>query len=238
MSTSQRFNMIVLGVMGLGITFASASSRPWNATPIEIAADYAQIDHQKSSTESINIRWWAPPTVISGTALDGILEKYIVVSVIHFHVNQGGTMSFDKIGTLEARDGGDKPLTLVPRDKLSPVAIGVLSLLEAFARQSAGRIGDAVEFFTFDAGAARACAKGAISIPLAGETYTWETPFPGCSPAPGGTDDGFNCLAPNGSIVDCKDRTRNAMPTVEGTVDSFNCLAPDGSIVDCKDRAR
>jgi hypothetical protein len=38
--------------------------------------------------------------------------------------------------------------------------------------------------------------------------------------------------------VDCKDRTRNAMPTVEGTVDSFNCLAPDGSIVDCKDRAR
>jgi hypothetical protein len=65
-----------------------------------------------------------------------------------------------------------------------------------------------MEFFTFDAGRAHACAKGAISIPLAGETYTWETPFPGCSLAPGRTDDGFNCLAPDGSIVDCKDRAR------------------------------
>jgi hypothetical protein len=75
MLTSQRFNMIVLGVMGLGITFTSASSRPWKSTPIEIAADYAQIDHQKCSTESVNISWWAPPTVMSGTPLYGILEK-------------------------------------------------------------------------------------------------------------------------------------------------------------------
>jgi hypothetical protein len=185
MSISQRFAMLLLGVMVLGITFSSSSSssRPWKATSIQIAGDYAQITHNKSSTDIVQIRWWAPPTVMPGT-LAGILEKYIVVSVVHFHVNQGGTMSFDKIGTLEARDGDDKPLTLVARDKLFPAAIGALSSFEAAFRQSIGRLGDATEFFTFDAGTVRACEKGGISIPFAGETYTWETPFPGCTTTP------------------------------------------------------
>ena len=182
MSIGQRLNMLLLCVMVLGITFSSASSRPWKATPIQIAADYAQINDAKGSTEFVNIRWWAPPTVVSGTPLAGILEKYIVVSVNHFHVNQpGATISFDDIVTLEALDGGNKPLAIVPRNELPPAAIGVLSTLEAAFRQSLGRLGEGTKFFTFDAGAVRACEKGGISVPFAGETYTWETPFPGCS---------------------------------------------------------
>jgi hypothetical protein len=73
------------------------------------------------------------------------------------------------------------PLTPVPRSALPPVAIGTLSTFEATFRQSIGRIGDGTKFFIFDAGTVRACEKGGISVPLAGETYTWETPFPGCS---------------------------------------------------------
>jgi hypothetical protein len=54
MSISQRFNMPLLGVMVLGIAFtlSSALSRPWKPTPIQIASDYAQINHRKSNTES------------------------------------------------------------------------------------------------------------------------------------------------------------------------------------------
>jgi hypothetical protein len=58
MSISERFSMLLLGVMVLGITFSSASSRPWNPTPSQIAGDYAQITHAKSSTDFVNIRWW------------------------------------------------------------------------------------------------------------------------------------------------------------------------------------
>lgn len=180
MSMRQRFAALLLGVMVLGISFSPSSSRSWKPTSIQIASDYAQITHNKSSTDIVLIRWWAPPTVVPG-ALAGILEKYIVISVVHFHVERGGTMSFDKIDTLEARDGDDKPLTLVSRDQLSPAAIGVLSTFEAAFRQSLGRVGDATEYFTFDAGSVHACEKGGLSIPLDGETYTWETPFPGCS---------------------------------------------------------
>ncbi len=67
MSISQRFNMLLLGVMLSGVVLSSAFSRPWKATPIQIAGDYALIAHTKSSTDFVNIRWWAEPTVMPGT---------------------------------------------------------------------------------------------------------------------------------------------------------------------------
>jgi len=181
MSISQRFNMLLLGVMLSGVVLSSAFSRPWKATPIQIAGDYALIAHTKSSTDFVNISWWAEPTVMPGTPLAGILQKYIVISVVHFHFDPGGTISTDDIDTLEVRDDSDMPLIPIPRRALPPVAIGTLSTFEATFRQSIGRIGDGTKFFIFDAGTVRACEKGGISVPLAGETYTWETPFPGCS---------------------------------------------------------
>jgi hypothetical protein len=182
MSISQRFKMLLLGIMLSGVIFSSAFSRPWKATAIQIASDYAFIAHTKSNSEFVNIRWWAEPTVMPGTPLAGILQKYIVISAVHYHINPpGGTMSFDDIDTLEVRDSSDTTLTPVPRDALPPVAIATLVGFEATFRQSLGRLGDSTKFFIFDAGTVHACEKGGISVPLAGETYTWETPFPGCS---------------------------------------------------------
>jgi hypothetical protein len=131
MSISHRFNMLLFGMIVSSAAFAPAFSRTWKATPIQIAGEYAQINHAKSATDFVNIRWWAAPTVAAGTPLAGILEKYIVVSVVHFHVNQpGGTMSFDDIDTLEARDDSGQPLVLVPRDKLPPAAWGAARIIE------------------------------------------------------------------------------------------------------------
>jgi hypothetical protein len=109
-----------------------------------------------------------------------MLEKYIVISVVNFHTGEGGAISVDNIDTLEVRDDDGKPLTLVSRTELLPTEVGVISVIEATFRQSIGRIGDGTRFFIFDAGMVRACEKGRISVPFAGETYTWETPFPGC----------------------------------------------------------
>jgi len=37
-----------------------------------------------------------------------------------------------------------------------------------------------MKMFVFESGAIDSCKKGQLAVPLAGETYTWDTPFPGC----------------------------------------------------------
>jgi hypothetical protein len=183
MSTNQQLNVLVVGLMVLGLSLSSASSRPWRSTPIQMANDYATITDQRSNTETVVIRWSAPPTFMPGDRGVPIYEKYVVVVLVHFHVAlPGGVVSFDNVDTLEARDGSDKPLALVPTNALQPGAVGAIAGLEALLRQSFGRLGEGMKIFTFDAGAVRACDEGRLSIPYAGETYTWNTPFPGCSP--------------------------------------------------------
>jgi hypothetical protein len=182
MAISRRFNMLLLGVMFSSVVFSSALSRQWKPTSVQLAGDYAAIAHNKSNTDFVNIRWWAEPTVMPGTPLAELFHRYILISVVHFHVNPPvGTMTTDDIDTLEVRDSSGMPLTAIPRNALPPGAIATLTGFEASFRQSLGRLGEGTKFFIFDAGAVRACGTGGISVPFAGETYTWETPFPGCS---------------------------------------------------------
>src|SRR5436309_2094279 len=82
--TGPHVKVLLLTVTALGMFLPSALSRPWKPTPIQVAGDYAQINHAKSSSEFVNIRWWAAPTVASGTPFARMLEKYILISVVHF----------------------------------------------------------------------------------------------------------------------------------------------------------
>lgn len=88
---------------------------------------------------------------------------------------------------MTANDQSSKPLTLVARDKLAPADLVTLTALEGQFSQAFGLMGSffssmraSLKLFVFDAEQVNACEKGALSIPFSGETYTWETPFPGC----------------------------------------------------------
>ena len=89
MSANQQCKMLLLGVTALAISFSAASSRQWKPTPIQIANDYAQINHAKDNNNFVNVRWWASLTVMSGTPLALMYDKYVVISVVHFHTGQG-----------------------------------------------------------------------------------------------------------------------------------------------------
>jgi hypothetical protein len=56
----------------------------------------------------------------------------------------------------------------------------MLVAVEQMFRQSLGAMGKGTKMFVFDAGDVGSCKKGELDIPLAGDTYTWKTPFPGC----------------------------------------------------------
>jgi hypothetical protein len=181
MSINRHVNALLVGLIALIVVCSSASSRPWKPTAMQLAADYATISDNRNNNEYVSLRWWASPTTKAGTALAGIFEKYIVISVVHWRiVRPTGTLSFDDIDTLEVRSRDGKQLTPVAMNALPPTAIGLLSTVEAGLRQSLGQIGEHTKFFFFDAGAVHACERGGIAAPVAGQTYIWDTPFPGC----------------------------------------------------------
>jgi hypothetical protein len=178
--------ILVSAILPCVVISFSASSRPWKPTPSQIAADYASIGHNRGNGDLVTIGWWAAPTVRPGSQLLSIFEKYVVISVTHSHINlrePATGLHFDNIDALEVRDESGNALTPVEQDTLPPINIGPLATFEAGYRQGLGPRGKGTKFFLFDAGAVRACEKGGISIPYDGETYTWETPFPGCSAA-------------------------------------------------------
>jgi hypothetical protein len=132
------------------------------------------------------LMWFAPPIVRSDTSgaatTKALLEKYVVMMVLHGQLDKTtGVLSFDDIAALEAKDQNGRPLNRIASADLTPTTSALLAAMETMLRQSLGALGKGIRVFVFDAGAVKSCEKGKISVPFAGDTYTWQTPIPGCS---------------------------------------------------------
>lgn len=164
---------------------STASSRMWKATPDAIARDYATINDTRAGGEVVLLMWFVPtmvrPDMSGAPNLIAMLQKYVVIMAVHGHLDKAsGSLSFDDIDTLEARDQAGKPLDLLARNVMPPAPTAVLAAIETMFRQSLGAMGKGMKMFVFDAGDVDSCKKGKMSIPFAAETYTWDTPFPSC----------------------------------------------------------
>ncbi|HML11409.1 MAG TPA: hypothetical protein VK432_11165 [Stellaceae bacterium] len=157
-----------------------AQSRPWKPTPAALAQDYTQIIDNRSGKELVLVWWLVPQLIPNSSAAAELLDKYVVVGIIHGHVDVGGTLSFDKIDSLQAMDGNSTPLKALIGDNIPPAVQGALTAVEGVLRQALGPTGQGIAWFVFEGGAVHACQKGGLSIPFEGETYTYETPIPGC----------------------------------------------------------
>jgi hypothetical protein len=161
------------------------SARQWRATPDAIARDYATITDTRPNGELIMLMWIVPRMVLPNSpgaaAAITMVQKYVLVVAVHGHLDKAtGIMTFDDIESLEVRDQAGKALTPVTKNDLPPTNTAMLAALEAMFRQSIGAMGKGMKMFVFESGNIDSCKKGQLSVPLASETYTWDTPFPGC----------------------------------------------------------
>ena len=162
-----------------------ASARQWRATPDAIARDYATITDTRPNGELIMLMWIVPRMVLPNSpgaaAAITMVQKYVLVVAVHGHLDKAtGIMTFDDVESLEVRDQAGKALTPVTKADLPPTNTAMLAALEAMFRQSIGAMGKGMKMFVFDGANVDSCKKGQLSVPLANETYTWDTPFPGC----------------------------------------------------------
>jgi hypothetical protein len=163
------------------ISFSPASSRQWKTTPEAVAADYAAITDGRPG-ETVAVTWFVPPMwQPNATALIALTQKYVVLMAADRKIDKAtGLPLFEDIAVLEPKDESGKALTPVARNDLPPTSAGIFALLESFGRQNSA-FGKGIKMFVFEKADVDACKKGQLSVVVAGETYTWETPFPGCS---------------------------------------------------------
>jgi hypothetical protein len=179
----KRFGAIVgllTGVLLL-IHVSSAAARPWKPTSQALALDYAEITHQRGTRDLVIIIWLVPQMLgVASEEARELLDKYALVGALHQHMLVGGTASYDANSLMQAVDDHGNALVLLTGDKIPPTAQGTLVILQAVMKKMIGPMGEGIQWFVFEAGSVHSCEKGGLSISFEGETYTYETPIPGC----------------------------------------------------------
>jgi hypothetical protein len=165
---------------------APAWPRTWKSSPRELVRDYVTITDLRRDGEIVTLLWFVSGMVESdapgAAAIKPLLDRYVIMAAVHGKLDRTtATYSFDDISTLEAKDQTGKPLMRVARNDLPPTMTGILAILEAMFRKSLGAMGEGMKVFVFDASGVNSCGPGGLAVSLAGETYTWQTPIPGCS---------------------------------------------------------
>ena len=145
-----------------------------------MAQDYAQILDVRAQGEIVVMFWMVPQMVGDVPVAQTFLDKYVVIGVAHARPGPAGSMLFDAIDPLQVKDASGKPLTLLEGDKLPADASAFVTAMGGTLKQSLGAMGQGMRIFVYDGGGVHACTKGGISIPYAGEVYTYVMPIPGC----------------------------------------------------------
>lgn len=158
-----------------------AAARPWKPTPQALAVDYAEIIHQRGSRDLVMVIWLVPQMLgVASEETRELLDKFALIGVVHGHMLVGGTMSYDSIGELQAADADGNALAPLAGDNIPPTAQGAVTTLQGVMKKMIGPMGEGIHWFVFEAGAVHSCEKGGLAIAYDGETYTYDTPIPGC----------------------------------------------------------
>ena len=181
------FNSKILWLPGalillLAATFP-ANSRTWSHNPNNLAQDYVTINDNRGNGDVVLLFWIAPALIPEGPSTQAVrqmLDKYIVIGVVHAHASKDGTITFDRVTTLEASNKNGNALSTLDTNTMPPSVVGALASIQSLFGRSMGNFGQGIQWFALDGGETHTCTKGGFSVKFAGENYTYDTPIPGC----------------------------------------------------------
>lgn len=160
-------------------------ARQWNPDAHMSALDYSQITHIKPTGEVV-LLWWMVPEIFmpnaNNQALLNVLSRYVILGVAEGRASPNGQLAFEPVPTLQIADQMARTYSPLPENMLPADVNQALSTVQALARQSQiGPLAQGVHWFVYQTDTIRSCASGRMSIALSGETYTYDTPIPGCA---------------------------------------------------------
>ena len=169
---------VLVSVLLATLLATPATARLWKPTPEQVTADYVTITHNKG-TEGRVILGWMTSLVVPSVALKQILDKYVVVSIMHTRQAPGGPVTWDDVQGVQLSDGNGQPLKEVQTDAVPPMLVGLIAASDATMRQNSLGKGK-VSWTVWEAGSVAVCQKGRLVVNYDGEAYSFDTPLPGC----------------------------------------------------------
>ena len=161
-----------------------ASARQWSPDARSAAGDYTFILHPKGPGQVVAV-WWAVPEALigapNGQTMQDPLSRYVMVGISEGRGTPGAPMSFTPIQDLKIADASGRQLSPLAANATPPEVAQTIASLQMIARQNFGPIGQGMRWFVFDGSTIHSCQPGKMSVPYGGETYTYETPIPGCA---------------------------------------------------------
>jgi len=158
---------------------APATARLWKPTPDQLAADYVTIIHNKGAEGRVMLGWMASPVVPSPT-LKQVLDRYVVISIVHSRQVAGGSVSWDRVQGVQLSGGDGEALKEIASDAVPPTLVGLMAASDATMKQNTQGKG-MVYWSVWDAGSIAACQRGKLVVSYDGEAYSFDTPLPGCA---------------------------------------------------------
>jgi hypothetical protein len=158
-----------------------AGARSWKPQGAVLAQDYSVITDSRPNRDLVTILWMTwPMTGSVSPMVQQLLDKYIILGVAHGQIDPGGKMIFDKEESAQASGQDGAQFKVMDESNYPPAVAGAVVTMGGFMRQSLGAMGEGMKFLVFEGASVRACEKGQLSVRYAGETYTYDTPIPGC----------------------------------------------------------
>jgi hypothetical protein len=161
-----------------------ADARQWEPAPQMAALDYSQISHIKPNGQVV-LLWWIVPEIFmpnaNNQALLNVLSHYVVLGVVQARPGGNGGLTFDPVPTLQIADQASRSYSPLPDNMLPADVSQALTTVENLARQTpVAPLAQGMHWFVYQADTIHSCASGRMSVAFSGETYTFDTPIPGC----------------------------------------------------------
>ena len=174
---------LTMAVCSLAVLTNSVAARQWNPDAHASAFDYSQISHVKPSGEIV-LLWWVVPEIFTPNAnnrsLLDVLSRYVVIGAAHGRPGANGALSFENLPMLQIMDQNARTFSPLPDNGLPPDVTQAIANLQGLSAGQLGPIAQGMRWFVYQADSIRSCSPGRLAVPLAGETYTYDTPIPGC----------------------------------------------------------
>ncbi len=163
---------------------SSAMARQWSPDVHAQALDYSQIVHVRPTGEVVLV-WWVVPEIFTpnanNQALLGVLSRYIVLGVADGRAGPNGQLAFENLPPVQIMDQMSHDYSPLPENALPADVAQAVTTLQGLAMQSPlGPIAQGMHWLVYQANTVHSCMPGRLSVPVAGVTYTYDTPIPGC----------------------------------------------------------